>query len=141
MSRTSLPRILTAGAALLLSAAVAGPVVAGSGDTKLRSLKRADFISLDEVKAAPGGYKLQVKGRGEVLIQDIRTARPGEKCLVHKQTLAKLVRKSPPGAAGQKTFVVNRIDIDPSLGLGDHICIGEGKGCDVIVLDTGGTSD
>jgi hypothetical protein len=143
MSRKPLSKRLGVGLGLALLAGVlaAEPSLAASGAAEISSLKRSDFVSPDDLKRARGGYKLSVPGVGAVRIRAIRTGRPGERCLVHLPTLVKMIQASPPSPGGQDTLEVNRVEIDESLGLGDHMCIGEGSGCAVIVLDDGNDDD
>ena len=110
-----------------------------SKDDLLRSLKESDCITQDEINHAPGGYRLYVDGVGNVVVKAVRTpGLYGGKCVVHRPSLIRLVQTTKPDADGKRTFEIDRIEIDPPLNGDDpidHICIGEGKGCDILVLE------
>ncbi len=127
-------RVALAAATLVVSAGVF-PVEASRLthiDGHALSKNRADYISQRQIERARGGYRLFVPGVGKVRIMALK-AKGGGACLIHKGYLLDRLRIDPP-AAGPKTFVVNKIDIPEDLGLGDHICIGEGSGCETIVI-------
>lgn len=133
MTHSVLSKIVIAGiGALLLSATVAGSASAGAKSAKLRTLNKSDYISQEDIRNSRGGYKLRVKGIGDVRVLEVRAPEPGKKCRIEKRSLRERLRLALPDATGPTWLRLNYISVPDELG-GGFICIGEGVGCYILV--------
>ncbi len=97
----------------------------------------ADVLTKKDIERARGSYALQVPGKGTLYVKQLRAAGGGTSCRVHRPSLIDKLASEPSSPDGPSWVQVGLVKIPEELG-GGTLCIGDGKGCYLLVSKTAG---
>ena len=98
----------------------------------LSSISQSDVISKERINRAPGGYKIEVPNAGVFVLLSARSTGRGN-CQFHLPSLYKMIAANPGGFEKKTVIKINKIEIPEELDLGDHLCLGDGSGCELVI--------
>lgn len=122
---------------IFVFACILAPENTTAQDIEIKSFKRTDYISQEDIQAQ-GGYMLKVGKGGVVRLINARSERyPNKACLIDRKTLQPLLLKAIQGSASSAIEVEIKFVNCPSGTPPNTVCCsGAGAGCklDVIVV-------
>ncbi len=121
-------------ALLTVGTADAGPAFATRAPTQAQL---SDVLTKKDIDRAQGRYALEVPGKGTMFVRQLRAPGGAKSCRVHRPSLIDKLATEPTSPTGPSWVQVGVVKIPEELG-GGLLCIGDGKGCYLLVSKTAG---